>query len=106
MSSILTKPPLLRTILSAYFGPLKKKAKEEIKIQDLKWAESLFWQLADITKEAQEELGVNGGILADFQPHDQRPPKTARLVNRLFINSLTQRQPPRSGYIKSSTAEK
>ena len=57
------------------FGPLKKKAKEEIKIQDLKWTESLFWQLPDITKEAQEELGVNGGILSDFQPHDQRTPQ-------------------------------
>ena len=57
------------------FGPLKKKAKEEIKIQDLKWTESLFWQLPDITKEAQEELGVNGGILSEFQPHDQRTPQ-------------------------------
>ena len=36
------------------FGPLKKKAKEEITIQDLKWVESLFWQLPDITKEAQD----------------------------------------------------
>lgn len=54
------------------FGPLKKKAKEETTIQDLKWVESLFWQLPDITKEAQEDLGVNGGILADFQPSDQR----------------------------------
>ena len=58
-----------------HFGPLKKKAKEEIKIQDAKWAESLFWQLPDITKEAQEALGVNGGILADFQPSDQRSPQ-------------------------------
>ena len=55
-----------------HFGPLKKKAKEEIKVQDLKWAESLFWQLPDITQEAQAELGVNGGILTDFQPSDQR----------------------------------
>ena len=55
-----------------HFGPLKKKAKEEIKVQDAKWAESLFWQLPDITVEAQEALGVNGGILADFQPSDQR----------------------------------
>ncbi len=55
-----------------HFIPLKKKAKEDIKTQDLKWVESLFWQLADLTAEAQEELGVNGGIFADFQPTDQR----------------------------------
>ena len=55
-----------------YFGPLKKKAKEEVKQQDLKWVESLFWQVSDITVEAQEGLGVSGGILADFQPNDQR----------------------------------
>lgn len=54
------------------FGPLKKKAKEDIAAQDAKWVESLFWQLADITPEAQEESGLNGGILADFQPPDQR----------------------------------
>ena len=51
-----------------HFGPLKKKAKEDIAAQDAKWVESLFWQLADITPEAQEESGLNGGILADFQP--------------------------------------
>jgi hypothetical protein len=55
-----------------YFGPLKKKAKEDLKAQDCKWTESLFWQLPDITPEAQTELGVNGGILADFQPPDLR----------------------------------
>ncbi|MCY2987031.1 MAG: hypothetical protein NTY19_04085 [Planctomycetota bacterium] len=55
-----------------HFSPLKKKAKEDLKSQDAKWVESLFWQLADLTAEAQEELGVNGGILADFQPPDQR----------------------------------
>ena len=55
-----------------YFGPLKKKAKEDLKAQDSKWTESLFWQLPDITPEAQQELGVNGGILGDFQPPDQR----------------------------------
>jgi hypothetical protein len=55
-----------------YFGPLKKKAKEDLKAQDSKWIESLFWQLPDITPEAQQELGVNGGILGDFQPPDQR----------------------------------
>jgi hypothetical protein len=55
-----------------FFGPLKKKAKEDTKLQDTKWAESLFWQLADITPEAQEALGVNGGILTDFQPTDLR----------------------------------
>lgn len=55
-----------------HFGPLKKRAKEDLKSQDQKWVESLFWQLADITTEAQEALGVNGGILADFQPNDLR----------------------------------
>src|SRR6185437_1746290 len=55
-----------------HFGPLKKKAKEEINIQDRKWAESLFWQLPDITQEAQAELGIYGGILTDFQPSDHR----------------------------------
>ena len=37
-----------------------------------KWLESLFWQLPDITPEAQQELGVDGGILGGFQPPDQR----------------------------------
>jgi hypothetical protein len=55
-----------------HFAPLKKKAKEDENGQNAKWVESLFWQLADITKEAQEELGVNGGTLADFAPEDQR----------------------------------
>jgi hypothetical protein len=55
-----------------HFGPLKKKAKEDIKLQDLRWAESLFWQLPDITPEAQAELGIYGGVLTDFQPSDQR----------------------------------
>lgn len=55
-----------------FFAPLKKKAKEDLKGQNLKWVESLFWQLADITPEAQQEHGVNGGILSDFQPQDQR----------------------------------
>ena len=55
-----------------HFGPLKKKAKEDTRAQDLKWTESLFWQLPDITQEAQAELGVYGGILTDFQPSDQR----------------------------------
>ena len=73
---------------SGHFGPLKKKAKEEIKVQDLKWAESLFWQLPDITKEAQEELGVNGGILSDFQPHDRKHP-----VNPMVRRAVANRQP-------------
>jgi len=55
-----------------HFSPLKKKAKEDVKGQDAKWIESLFWQLPDITPEAQEELGVNGGILYTFQPPDLR----------------------------------
>ncbi|WP_337287272.1 hypothetical protein [Candidatus Methylomirabilis sp.] len=54
------------------FAPLKKKAKEDVKGQDAKWIESLFWQLPDITPEAQAELGVNGGILYTFQPPDPR----------------------------------
>jgi hypothetical protein len=58
-----------------YFGPLKKKAKEDLKAQDAKWIESLFWQLPDITLDAQQELGVNGGIFGDFQPPDQRSVK-------------------------------
>jgi hypothetical protein len=55
-----------------YFAPQKKKAKEDAKAQDAKWVESLFWQLPDITQEAQEKLGVNGGILSNYQPLDQR----------------------------------
>ena len=58
-----------------FFIPQKKKAKDDLKAQDLKWIEALFWQLADLTAEAQDELGVNGGILADFQPKDQRSDK-------------------------------
>lgn len=56
------------------FAPLKKKSKDDIKAQDAKWVESLFWQLADITPEAQQELGANGGLLAEFAPEDQRTP--------------------------------
>lgn len=59
---------------SKFFAPLKKKAKEDLAAQDKKWIESLFWQLADITTEAQKELDVNGGILSDFQPTDLRSP--------------------------------
>jgi len=55
-----------------YFAPLKKKAKEDLKGQDAKWLDSLFWQLPDITPEAQAELGVNGGIFSDYRPNDQR----------------------------------
>jgi hypothetical protein len=55
-----------------YFSPLKKKAKEDAKAQEAKWVESLFWQPPDITKEAQEELSVNGGIFWQFQPPDSR----------------------------------
>jgi hypothetical protein len=58
-----------------YFGPLKKRAKEDTKGQDAKWVESLFWQLPDITPEAQDDLGVSGGIFCDFQPPDQRSAK-------------------------------
>lgn len=55
-----------------YFAPLKKKLLSEKKRQDDKWLESLFWQLPDITQEAQNELGVNGGIFAAFAPNDLR----------------------------------
>ena len=61
-----------------FFAPLKKKAKEDAKAQDAKWVESLFWQLPDITPEAQEKLGVNGGILCDYQPPDQRSAEDRR----------------------------
>ncbi|HEX7376077.1 MAG TPA: hypothetical protein VF278_03145 [Pirellulales bacterium] len=57
-----------------HFAPLKKKAKADFKAQDAKWVESLFWQLADITPEAQQELGVYSGLLSDFAPDDQRTP--------------------------------
>ena len=55
-----------------YFAPLKKMAKQDLKGQNSKWLESLFWQLPDITPEAQQEIGVDGGILGNFQPPDQR----------------------------------
>ncbi len=55
-----------------YFAPRKKKAKEDVKGQNDRWVESLFWQLPDITPEAQAELGVNGGMFSTFQPPDQR----------------------------------
>ena len=55
-----------------YFAPLKKMAKQDLKGQESKWLESLFWQLPDMTPEAQQELGIDGGILGGFQPPDQR----------------------------------
>jgi hypothetical protein len=55
-----------------FFAPLKKKFLQDKKRQDEKWLESLFWQLPDITPEAQGELGVNGGLFAAFAPNDQR----------------------------------
>ncbi len=55
-----------------YFSPLKKKAKENVKNQDAKWIDSLFWDLTVVTQEAQADLGVNGGILSTFQPPDLR----------------------------------
>ena len=62
------------------FAPLKKKFIAERKRQDDKWLESLFWQLPDITLEAQNELGVNGGLFSAFAPSDQRTAQE-RLVN-------------------------
>jgi hypothetical protein len=55
-----------------FFAPLKKKLLANKKRQDEKWIESLFWQLRDITPEAQEELRVNGGLFTAFAPSDQR----------------------------------
>ena len=55
-----------------FFAPLKKKFLSDKKRQDDKWIESLFWQLPDITPEAQAEHGVNGGLFAAFPPNDQR----------------------------------
>src|SRR5215831_7194463 len=55
-----------------YFAPLKKMAKQDLKGQNSTWLESLFWQLPDITPEAQQELGIDSGILGSFQPPDQR----------------------------------
>src|SRR4029453_1744725 len=43
-------------------------AKQDLKGQESTWLESLFWQLPDITPEAQQELGINGGILGGFKP--------------------------------------
>ncbi len=63
------------------FAPLKKKAKEDLVKQNGKWIESLFWQLGDINKEAQQELGVDGGILSDFAPDDQRTTQDKTLGN-------------------------
>jgi hypothetical protein len=54
------------------FAPLKKRAKEDVTGQNAKWLESLFWQLPDITEEAQRELNVNGGLFDIFAPADQR----------------------------------
>src|SRR6266498_3235277 len=55
-----------------FYAPLKKKYLQDIKRQDEKWLESLFWDLTVITTEAQAELGVNGGIFSAFAPTDQR----------------------------------
>ncbi len=55
-----------------FFAPLKKKYVQDLKRQDEKWFESLFWDLSMITPEAQAELAVNGGIFAVFAPSDQR----------------------------------
>lgn len=58
-----------------HFAPLKKKAKEDTKAQDAKWLQGLFWGLEDLTPEAQQELGVNGGVLGDYAPSDARSEK-------------------------------
>ncbi|MCX6880254.1 MAG: hypothetical protein NTW21_41585 [Verrucomicrobia bacterium] len=57
---------------ASVFGPLKKKFKDDTAMQDAKWQESLFWDISAIDKEIQAELQLNGGILHEFQPDDQR----------------------------------
>ncbi|MEI6176958.1 MAG: hypothetical protein WCS43_08705 [Verrucomicrobiota bacterium] len=57
---------------ASVFGPLKKKFKDDTASQDAKWQESLFWDISAIDKEIQAELQLNGGILHEFQPDDQR----------------------------------
>jgi hypothetical protein len=59
---------------SRFFSPLKKKYNQNTERQDEKWGDSLFWDLSDITPEAQAELQVNGGIFAAYAPADQRTP--------------------------------
>lgn len=59
-----------------FYAPLKKKFNHDTKRQDDKWLESLFWGLQDgITPDAQQELGVNGGIFSLFTPPDLRSAK-------------------------------
>lgn len=59
---------------STIFGPLKKKFKDDTAAQEAKWLESLFWDLAVVTPEIQQELQLNGGIFSEFQPDDLRTP--------------------------------
>ena len=83
-----------------HFAPLKKKAKEDLQGQNAKWVESLFWQLADINKEAQEELGVNGGILADFAPVD------LRTNQEKFVGMVGHYQFPHRGAVSTKKVHK
>jgi hypothetical protein len=89
-----------------FFGPLKKKAKEDTKLQDSKWTESLFWQLADITAEAQQALGVNGGISRTSNRPTSDLLKSAWRGNLRNISSPTEQRPPPSVHTRFSTAEK
>jgi len=57
---------------ASVFAPLKKKFKDDAVAQDAKWIESLFWDIQVITPEIQAELQINGGLLNEFQPDDQR----------------------------------
>jgi hypothetical protein len=63
---------------SSVFAPLKRQCKDNTAAQDAKWLESLFWDIQVITKEIQEELQLNGGLLHEFQPDDQRTPEEVK----------------------------
>lgn len=51
------------------FSPFKKSAKANTPAQDAKWLDSLFWDLADIGKEASEQ-GWTGGLFKDLGRRD------------------------------------
>lgn len=63
---------------ASVFAPLKKKFKDDTAAQDAKWIESLFWDIQVITPEIQAELQLNGGLLHEFQPDDQRTPEEVK----------------------------
>jgi len=63
---------------ASVFAPLKKRFKDDTAAQDAKWLESLFWDIQVITPEIQAELQLNGGLLHEFQPDDQRTPEEVK----------------------------